>query len=161
MKRLVSIVLPILLITALGIWWFSPTQVVKRRTKSFLDVLTLEATSGKPARQMKVFTFNGMLEETVTLKNPSQEELNGSLERSEIENGFSWLINNASSSRFDVVEFQSIQVSDETAQVDFTVDALVELPTYRPADGKYDVGLTWKKGKDGWRLSSAVWSEQK
>jgi ketosteroid isomerase-like protein len=36
---------------------------------------------------------------------------------------------------------------------------LVELPTYRPADGEYDATFDWEKGEDGWRLARASWRE--
>jgi len=161
MKRFLPAAIVGLLLVALGIWWFSPTQVIKRRTRSFLNVLTIEESSGKPARQMKSFSFNGMVAEEVTLKNPAIEEMNGTMERGDLESGFSYLLNHAKKSEFKVEQFQQIEISDASARVDFVLDALVELPTYRPADGKYDVSFTWQKAKDGWRVSSIMWSEKK
>jgi hypothetical protein len=43
--------------------------------------------------------------------------------------------------------------------VKLSLTGLVELPTYRPADGTYDVTFDWQKEEDGWRLSRAVWQQ--
>ena len=42
----------------------------------------------------------------------------------------------------------------------FSLDALVELPTYRPADGSYRVTYEWRREDDAWRLFRATWLEE-
>ncbi len=157
MKRLV--LAAIVILTLFGVWWFSPTQVVKRRTRSLLTTLTLDDSSGKVTRQMGAYSLNGLLASEVTLDTPTIKEANGTFERSELESAYSWLCEQAKQTHFKLEKFKSVSVSGATAKVELTLDGLVELPVYRPADGIYDVTFDWKKEKDGWRLYHATWKQ--
>jgi len=143
---------------AFVMWWFSTSQVLKRRTSSLLETMTLEADSGMAGRQMKTYSLNRLLAESVKLENPEIEAASGTFERSDIEAGFSWLTNQAKETRFDVEDFESIEVEGETAKVVLTLTGLVDLKSYRPVDGKYDVVLDWRKEGDGWRLTGSTWN---
>jgi endoglucanase Acf2 len=154
--------IPAMLVVALvlfAIWWFSPTQVLKRRTESLLTTLTLDGGSGKVGRQMRVYSLNALLASQVELKNVTIKEANGSFERAELESAFSWLCEQAKQTRFKAKNFSFIAISGNMAQVTLTLDGVVELPTYRPADGIYDVTFDWEKAEDGWRLTRANWRE--
>lgn len=158
MKRLAIFAVTLtLLLGAFAAWWFSDNQVLKRRTESLLTTLTFDAGSGKVNRQMGVYALNGLLAEQVELENPTIQEGNGSFERADLESVYSWLCNQCKQSRFELQKFQAVTVDGDTAKVSFYLNALVELPTYRPADGKFAVDLTWKKAGDGWRISRASW----
>jgi hypothetical protein len=159
MKRLVIPLVVACLLAAFGVWWFSPTQVVKRRTQSLLATLTLDGGSGKVGRQMAVYSLNALLAPHIELENPTIPEARGSFERPELESAFSWLCGQARQTRFKAEKFHSIQVSGDKATVEFTLTGLVELPTYRPADGRFDATFNWEKEEDGWRLARASWRE--
>ena len=156
--------IPVAVVLVLGgflMWWFSPSQVVKRRTGSLLETMTLEADTGTAARQMKTYSLNRLLAARVRLENPEIEEASGSFERSDIEAGFSWLTSQAKETRFEVEDFKSVTVDGDTAQVSLVLTGLVDLKSYRPVDGKYDVTLDWMKEKDGWRLTGSSWKPAK
>ena len=146
---------------ALAFWWFSPVQVVKRRTETLLETLTLEAGRSKGSRQMGVYSLNALLASEVRLTAPSMEEANGTFERSEMESAFSWLCEQAKETRFSPMEHYSVRINGDQADVSFSVLALVELPSYRPADGIYEVTFRWQREDDGWRLAHARWVEAK
>ena len=147
MKRLAIPLAVAGLLAVFGVWWFSPTQVLKRRTKSLLTTLTLDGGSGKVGRQMAVYSLNALLAAQVGLDNPTIKEANGTFERAELESAFSWLCEQAKQTRFKLGKFQSVTVTGDTSQVTLTLSGLVELPTYRPADGNFDVTFDWRKGK--------------
>ncbi len=134
-------------------------QVVKRRCKTLLETLTLESGSGNAGRQLATYSLNALLASEVELETPSIDEANGTFERSEMESAFSWLCGQAKQTRFELEEFHSVIVSGDRADVALALNALVELPTYRPADGRYEVTFQWQKEKDGWRLARARWIE--
>jgi hypothetical protein len=159
MKRFVIPLVVAGLLAAFGVWWFSPTQVVKRRTKSLLAALTLDDGSGKVGRQMAVYSLNTLLTPRIELENPTITEASGSFERPELEAAFSWLCGQSKQTSFKVEKFRSILVSGDKAQVEFTLTGLVELPTYRPADGLYDATFDWVKVEGSWRLARASWRE--
>ena len=157
MKRLR---LPLLLLALLGgflFWWFSPGQIVKRRTGSLLSTLTLESGSGVSGRQLGTYSLNALLASEVKLDTPTITEANGTFEREELESAFSWLCNQAKQTRFELKDFKSVEVDGDTAVVVVLLEALVELPTYRPADGRYDATFDWRREEDGWRLTRARW----
>jgi hypothetical protein len=161
MKR---IGLPIIILALLGaflFWWFSPVQMLKRRTQNLLETLTMESGTGAATRQMGVYSLNALLAEEVELESGSIAEANGTFERSEMESFYSWLSQQAKQTRFDLINFETVEIDDDTAEVSFALEALVELPSYRPADGKYDVDFRWRREDDGWRLTSAKWTERK
>jgi hypothetical protein len=159
MKRLVIPLAVVGLLAVFALWWFSPTQVLKRRTESLLTTLTLDGGSGKVGRQMRVYSLNGLLASGVELDNPAIKEANGTFERAELESAFSWLCEQAKQTRFKAGKFHSISVSGDKARVTLTLNGLVELPTYRPADGKFDATFDWQKDEDGWRLARASWKQ--
>ena len=159
MKRLVISLVIIAILAALGGWWFSDTQVLKRRTQSLLTTLTLDSGTGKVGRQMGAYSLNALLASEVALDTPTIKEANGTFQRDELESIFSWLCNQAKETRFELLDLRSVTVNGDKAEVDLTLIGLVVLPNYRPADGKYAVTFDWQKEKDGWRLNHATWTQ--
>jgi hypothetical protein len=158
MKR---IGLPIVILAVLGaflFWWFSPVQVVKRRTHTLLETLTMESGSGKVARQTGLYPLNALLAEEVELVAPSIPEADGTFGRDEMESAYSWLAGQAKQTRFKLLEIHSIKVEGRRADVSFSLEALVELPNSRPADGRYEVVFHWLDDERSWRLSKAEWN---
>lgn len=162
MKRILPILIVVVLALAAAIWWFSPQQVVKRRTSTLLRTLTLETGTGKASRQMGVYSLNALLAKDVTLENPTIQEANGSFDREELGSAFSWICEQAKQTKFELLSVHSIKVEGGHADISFSLNALAELPNYRPADGNYEVTLRWVNDeKEGWRLSRAEWKEAK
>lgn len=162
MKRLGLPVFILALLGAFAFWWYSPTQVLKRRTQTLLDTLTLEAGTGRSGRQMGVYSLNALLASQVEFEAPpSLDVANGIFDRSEIESAFSWLCDQAKQSRFELQKFHSVNLDGEQAKVAFSLEALVELPSHRLADGCYEVTFHWQRENDVWRLYRAHWMEAK
>lgn len=159
MKRSAIPLVILVLLGAFAFWWFSPVQVVKRRSKALLETLTLEPGGGKGGRQLAAYTLNGLLADEVELTAPSIEEANGTFPRTEMESAFSWLCKHAKQTRFDLEDVHSVTVEGDRAEIGFSLSALVELSDYRPVDGRYEVTYKWRREKDGWRLASAKWIE--
>ena len=158
MKRLAPTVFVVALLGALAFWWFSPVQVVKRRTATLLEVLTLEPGSGRSGRQLGAYSLNALLAREIELKSGSISEANGTFDRSELESAYSWLCGQAEQSGFTLERFHSVVVEGDQATVECSITALVELPNDRPADGTYEVTFRWIREEDAWRLAGATWA---
>lgn len=158
MKRILPLSIAILALVGVSSWWFSPAEVVKRRTKTLLRTLTLEAGSGVAGRQMGTYSLNALLAPEIRLENATIPQANGAFSREEVESAFSWLCNQAKQTDFRVDSFRQVRVEQETAEVDVRIFGMVELPNYRPADGFHDAVFQWKRFPDGWRLASAHWA---
>ena len=159
MKRFALPLLVLVLLGAFVFWWYSPVQVVKRRTGKLLETLTLESGTGRGGRQLATYSLNSLLASEVELESSSISEANGTFQRSEMESAFSWLCQQAKETRFELEAMHSVRIDGERADVELTLEGLVELPRYRPADGRYDVKFQWQLEKDGWRLTRAEWVE--
>ena len=159
MKRLAISLVILALLAGFAFWWFSDTQVLKRRTQSLLTTLTLDSGKGKVGRQMGAYSLNALLAEQVQLDTPTIKEANGSFQRDELEAAYSWLCNQAKETRFELQDIHSVTVSGDKATVALTLIGLVVLPQYRPVDGTFDVTYEWQKEKDGWRLTRATWKQ--
>lgn len=156
MKKLPIAIIAAAVLIPLGMWWFSPEQVVKRRTKHLMEVLSMSEGAG-PLRQGKVFSMNAMLAPEVTLTIPDIADANGTFDKQEIESAFSWICQNAKKSDFRITEFRGIEIAGETAKVGFITEGFLELGAGRPADGTFDVTIRWVKGGDGWRYDTVTW----
>lgn len=161
MKRFAITAAALLALAGFLVWWFSPVQVLKRRTLSLLETLTMDAGTGKSTRQLGVYSLNALLAPEVELRTPTIAQANGTFERSELESAFSWLCQQAKQTRFELDEFHSVEIAGDRGEVVFSLDALVELPAYRPADGRFQVTFHWQRVEEVWRLTSAEWLEGK
>ena len=158
MKRLAVLLFLLLALTGFLLWWFQPSQVVKRRTHRLLETLTLDENTGRSIRQMGGYSLNQLLAPEVELSSSGISQANGSFERHEIESAYNWLCERAKFSRFSMDAVRSVTVEGDGATVSCSVDAIVELPEIRPADGRYRCTFRWSRGEDGWRLESAVFN---
>ncbi len=159
MKKLWITLIAAAFLIPLGMWWFSPENVLMRRTKHLMEVLSLSSGSGGPLRQSKVYSMNGMLAPDVELVIPEIADANGTFDKLEMESAFSWICQNAKESRFDVKAFRNIDVNGDTATVTFLAEGFIDLGSIRPADGSFEVTMNWKKGGDGWRYDKVVWKK--
>jgi hypothetical protein len=159
MKRVWIYVVLLIMSAGFAFWWFSPTQVLKRRTTSLLETLTLDSSATQGSRTLAAYSLNALLASEVSLETPTIEEANGTFERAELESAFNWLCGQAKQTRFELMDFQS--VTGDTAEVACVLEALVELPTVRPADGIHQARFSWRREDETWRVERAVWTESK
>ena len=54
------------IITAFLMWWFSPSQVVKRQTNTVINCLDIPETATKTYRALKTTSFSNLLAKTAT-----------------------------------------------------------------------------------------------
>lgn len=161
MKRYLIPVAVLVLSIGFCVWWYSPRQVIERRTRSLLETLTFEKGGGPAARNLGGFALHDLLAASVELETPTIPEANGTFSREDLEAAYAWLGNQAKETRFELEEIHDITVGESTATVECLLFGMVELPTYRPADGNYEVRFEWVKEKDGWKISRAVWNKQR
>lgn len=160
MKRLLVLVPVVVVAGALAIWWYSPRQVVKRRTQQVLEVLTLDTDAGRTKRQLGVYRLSALLAPQVEFATPTIDEANGTFDRHEVESAYSWLCDHAKECRFEMKHIDSLEVGDLEAEVTFTLNATVELAGVHLADGEYQATFHWQRDPDqSWLLTKAVWGK--
>ncbi len=157
MRRIIITTVSILSLALLGAWFFSDVQVLKRRCAELTDLLSIESVNGGPLRQAKVYSLNKLLAENVTIETKEIQDLRGSFDRQEIESGFSWILNNAKESKFQIDEYLNIDVINERGVTTLAVEGFMEFPTYRPADGRFEVEIEWMETEEGWKFDRVSW----
>ncbi len=159
MKRSVLGLAVLTALVAFLLWWFSPVQVVKRRSGSLLETLTLEEGGHRASRHAGAYALNALLAPQVELESPDIAQANGSFERSELESAFSWVGGRALRASFEADGFDSVEIDGGRAVVILPVEALVEFEDRRPLDGRYRVRLEWRQDESRtWRLTRASWN---
>lgn len=156
MKKLWIALAALAIFIPLGVWWFSPEQVLVRRTKHLMEVISMDEGTRGALRQAKVFSMNAMLAPEVELETPAIPDANGTFDKQELESAFSWICQNAISSHMRILDFGDIEITGDRGRVEVMVEGRLELPVYRPVDGEYLIAIDWIKGADGWRFDKVV-----
>jgi hypothetical protein len=159
MRRLLVPSVILLLLGGFLFYWFSPKQIVKRRTHSLLELLTMEPGSSAADRQLGAIRFSQLIAPQLELVVPDVEEANGLLNRTDVEIGYQTLAKSASETRFKILEITGLTVGETEATLTATVDALIDLPGYRPADGPGEATFLWEKFDNEWQLKRLEWVE--
>jgi len=155
MKKRIAALLLFAALIPVGLWWFSPEQVLMRRTEKLLELFSLSEDTRGP-KQMRVFAMNKMLCPQVELIIPDVSEANGSFDKAEIEAVFSWICQNATRSHFEIVSFRDVSVSGEKASVSFAAAGSIQFRSTQPIEGSFEVTIIWKKAEDGWRYEKVT-----
>ena len=160
MRRIALIIILVGMLGGLAIWWFQPTQVLKRRTRELLHTLTLPSDEAVANRRTGIYVLNGLLSSQVTFDAPpSLAQASGEFDRSEIESAYAWLCDQAKQSRCNLRQIHSISLHGDQADVEALIDALIELPDGRPADGRFECSFHWQLENESWHLTRAKWVE--
>lgn len=153
---------PLLVLLVAGLflaWWFSPSQVVKRKTDRLMELMSFEKGAGKAGRQVGVYSINALLAQEVEISSDSHPEADGMRERQELESVYAWLAEHVVVSSFERVSFEKVEIREPLAEVELTVEGMLELPGSKPVDGRYKVFLLWMKDENEWRLGHARWTK--
>lgn len=153
MKRLIVGIVVLAAVAGFVIWWFSPTQVLKRRTRALLDTVTVDASSGRIARGMQASGIDGFLAPRVNLEVPD-EEASGSWRRDEVGAGFRYVAARCDFTRFELDSIESLVIGEDSATLDGWIDAEVQVDKKTRVSGRYRTEFTWTKSEDRWRITA-------
>lgn len=156
MKKRVLISIVSIIVVLSAAWWFSPEQVIKRRSISFFEVLTIDLSKPPTTRALAVYSLHPYLAAEVEVSTPNPEEANGTFAREELESAFSSICQYALQCRFSEPVFEHVKIEGKRASVELTLQAEVEFPEMRIADGPFRVKLEWLRGEKDWLLERAA-----
>lgn len=160
MKR-VAIPVVVILLAGLAFWWFSPTQVVKRRTAAFIDTANVPVSMSDLGRSARGKHVSDYLADRISVKSPEAlaEEVGREFTRDQAAALYSGIARYCKEVSITDLEFQSVGIESDTALVQFTADAIVDLPNRRPVDGLVTATASWSKTEGDWLLESFEWEE--
>jgi len=158
MNRNLTALAALAIVSGFLVWWFQPSQALKRRTNGLMETLTLAEHAGPASRNLKINPLSAAIADEIEILGAGDRRAEGTFSRSDIEAGFAGLAKLARSTRFRILGFDDVTVRGDTGTVRARVDARVELEDRRPLDGTYQVTLVWRKEDGTWRLTRAEWS---
>lgn len=161
MKRLSALLVLLIAAGGLAYWWFSPAEILKRRLGNLLGSAEVSSTMsdiGRGARGPRIADY---FADPVRFFPPSSlpYDLGGSLGRERLSSLYSLVAKNCREISFTDLEILEVAVEDETAEIRFRVDALVDLGSRRPADGILEVRSAWIKREGDWQIEELRWTE--
>ena len=156
MKKRVLISVASIIVVLSAAWWFSPEQVIKRRSISFFEVLTIYLSKPPTTRALAVYNLHPYLAPEVEVSTPNPEEANGTFAREELESAFSSICQHAVQCRFSEPVFVHVKIEGKRASVELNLQAKVEFPEMQIADGPFRVKLEWLRGEKDWLLERAA-----
>ena len=154
-KRLLISIVSIFTVLSTA-WWFSPEQVIKRRSISLFEILTIDLSKPPTTRALAVYSLHPYLATEVEVSTPTPEEANGTFAREELESAFSSICQHALQCRFSEPVFEQVSIDGKRASVELNLQANVEFPGLRIADGPFRVKLDWLRGEKDWLLERAA-----
>ena len=154
-KRLLISIVSIFTVLSAA-WWFSPEQVIKRRSISLFEILTIDLSKPPTTRALAGYSLHPYLATEVEVSTPTPEEANGTFAREELESAFSSICQHALQCRFSEPVFEQVSIDGKRASVVLNLQANVEFPGLRIADGPFRVKLDWLRGEKDWLLERAA-----
>lgn len=151
----ISITVFILIIGFL-IWWFSDTQVVKRRTEELTHIFTIKADDGKSARVSKNQDLGELLSRTFSCS-IELDSYQRDLQRDDLINAHLYLGQICQSSSVQIGEITIISLNDDSATVQADFSISVQEKGGRSHSESAPATLIWKKTEGGsWRLDEVT-----
>ena len=143
-------------VTAFLVWWFSDTQVIKRRTSLLAETLTISEPDSNPARALKSQKFAELLAKNFS-GNADLARYSGNISRDEAISGHQYLSHSVKSSSLTLSDFKIISLESSTAQVSATFSLSITTKNGETDSETSATSLVWIKNDSGkWQLSSAT-----
>ncbi|NWK57236.1 hypothetical protein HW115_16560 [Verrucomicrobiaceae bacterium N1E253] len=141
-------------VVAVLLWWFSDTQVIKRKTHALAETASVARADGKGARALKTKDLAGLLSNEV-IGSVEVSRLSDSFSKDEMLSAHHMLVHNCRSASA-IFSDMEIEIDDETG-TSATVTASLDLLVTDTRGEEYKesclASLTWKKNdQDQWSL---------
>ena len=160
-RRITMFALFALVVLGFAGWWFSPTQVVKRRCGSFFDVISFSEKTTPETRHLQVLKLGDFLDRSVALTTKDlPEEISNPAPRDEIQAVFAGVCNACSFLAITNREFDFIGIDGDSAVVQATVNVAIGHPEgAKGFNGAHQLTLAWHRSAQGWLLTDASWNK--
>ncbi|MEI7909236.1 MAG: hypothetical protein WCK77_06335 [Verrucomicrobiota bacterium] len=160
-RRITIFALLVMILLAVSAWWYSPTQVLKRRCNRFFDAISFTEKAKPETRRLQVLKLGDFLDRTVALAGKDlPEEISSPAQRDEFQAIFAIACD---ACRFVAITERKIEfmgIDGETASVQATVRVGIGHPEGgKLFNGTHRLMLTWHHTTPGWCLSGLAWDK--
>lgn len=144
------------LVIGLLAWWFSDTQVIKRRTTELTEIFTIKADDGKASRISKNQNLGELLDRTFSCT-IDLENYNGGHRRDDLIAAHLYLgqVCESSAVRVGAINITGQTNNSATVEAEFSVS--VRMKGGKSYSESAPAALVWSKNENGqWRLSEVT-----
>ena len=158
-RRITLFTVVVLVVLGCTGWWYSPTQVLKRRCNRFFDVISFSEKAKPETRRLQVLKLGDFLERNVTLAAKDlPEEISSPAPRDEIQAVFAIVCDACRFVTLTQRKIEFIGIDGESATVQATVKVSVGHPEgERGFNGTQRLMLSWHRATSDWCLTAASW----
>lgn len=162
MSRRVIVITAMLALIAFGAWWFSPAERIKRRVHAMIDAAAVPATMGNLSRSTRghdVAKFFAPSLEIVS-SDSLRDDVPAEIRRDEAASLYAGVARHVREVSLVDPEITRLDIAGDSAEVDFIVDAIVQLSNRRPIDGMLHTRTRWTRDPEhGWVMARIEWVE--
>lgn len=156
MKKVWIISAVLLIVTGWLWWWLQPEQVIKRRTRSLVELVDLGRVSGVGV--MDVHAIGRLIADSMQVEAEFVADQPVPVSPTEVEMAYRWLGDNATHSEFDLIEMGEVKLEERKATLVTRIRGRLDLEDRRLVEGEYQVVFVWRQTEDGaWRLARMSW----
>ncbi|MGB0775920.1 MAG: DUF4440 domain-containing protein, partial [Akkermansiaceae bacterium] len=150
MKKPLIILAAILVVAvSFSIWWYSPTQVVKRKSQALIQTLTIHSDDGKTERASKNQTFSSLIGSPFTAE-VSTAMLSRKMGASEATESHLVLTQVCSSSSLEISNME-IETSGDSITVTGAAKVHVSIKDGGSHSESGKATLIWKQQDNEWK----------
>jgi hypothetical protein len=149
------------LLLAFAVWWYSPTQVLKRRCDSFFNVISFSEKQESAARHVQALKLADYLDRDVAISGQElSEEIDSPVSRGEMQAIFSAAGDACTFIAITERRFEFIGIDGDDATVQVTINLAIGHPEgARRFNGTHRMMLSWHRAKPVWVLSKVAWEK--
>jgi hypothetical protein len=159
-RKLLTLIILAVCGTGIYFWWYSDTKVITRSTEKLIGCFELEAGSSRLGGAVATSTFRDLLDDKIFLKIESKDipyasEFSSGINKAELVQIHSGLTQSPAVITISDKKISVQHISSDQA----TVNLSFQISTDKLPENiniSLNCDLTYKKTKDGWRVSSLV-----
>ena len=153
-KSRATILISLIAITIILIWWFSPSQIIKRQTHTFVQCIDIPETATKTYRALKTNSFSNLLANAVACK-VDISNYQSEFSRDQLIESHQLYAFNVSSAMASANNVEVSIIDDQNALSRAGIHFAIKSKKLAASGEKVELELKWKRNDAGkWQITN-------
>ncbi len=136
------------------VWWFSPSQIIKRQTQKIIQCLDIPETATKTYRALKTNSFSNLLARSVSCR-VDIAEYQSEFSRDQLIESHQMYAYNVASAVAEASNIEVHIIDDKNARTNADIYFAITSKKIAAIKEKIEINLDWEKTDTGkWRLTN-------
>lgn len=150
----VAMLISLVAIIIVLVWWFSPSQIIKRQTQTIVQCLDIPETATKTYRALKTNSFSNLLAKNVSCR-VDIAEYKSKFSRDQLIESHQMYAYNVASAVAEASNIKVHIIDDKNARANTDIYFAITSKKIAAISEKIELNLDWKKTDTGkWRLTN-------